>query len=65
MDDPNKEILELPEWYHIILKPLREFECFDENMFINCGGYEAYSQLYNVMVRIAKLERKLHDLGVS
>jgi hypothetical protein len=57
MDDPNKEPLELPEWYYIILKPLREFECFDENVFINSGGYEAYSQLYNVMVRLVKLEK--------
>lgn len=52
---------ELPEWYQIILKPLREFECFDEKMFIESGGYEAYSQLWNITVAVAKLEKSRND----
>lgn len=64
MDDPNKEILELPEWYRIILKPLRDFECFDEKMFIECGGYDAYSHLYNLTMRVIKLEKELYARNI-
>lgn len=54
-----------PEWYHIIKRVLREYECYSQRMFEDNGGYQAYSELKFVALREMEREDPLRPSGTS
>ena len=50
----------MPKWALIISRVLREFECYDAEVFEEAGGFEAYAQLRHAAKRAQVTSAELH-----
>lgn len=62
VEDQLRVASDFPENAQEIKKVLREFECFDQQVFDGSGGGTAYAQLLNMVIQYNRYEHRIEDL---